>query len=330
MPSQTTAKRRGDGRIRPPGPDPKVTVVHRAQYLALLALAGLARIAPNRLAQWTGGALGSLFHAVDKPHRKVALLNMDRVFGDQVDETEKRRLTRACYRHFGRALVEALRMSRITQANFREWTAFENVEVFEDALAEGSGAILCTAHYGNWELMNLALGYLGVPMSVMARPMDNPLVHRFLERLRARSGNRVIYKHKSVRKLLATLRENRVVGIVNDQNVHDRNRLMVDFFGHGAATTPTPAALAYKTGAPIITGYAEPLGGGRYLLRYDPLIQADPAADKDAEILRVTQLLNRRLEAQLRRLPHCWLWVHKRFKMDKSGETDYYRQHRPV
>jgi len=318
------------GRIRPPGPDPTVTLRHRAEMLALRGLAALARVAPLGPARAVGAGLGTLIHAIDRPHRRVALLNLDRAFGDALDEAAKRRLVKACYRHFCRALVEMLRMPRVTKENFRRYCEFENVEAFQEALSHGNGAILCTAHYGNWELMNLALGYLDLPMSVMARPMDNPLLHRFMEKVRAQSGNRVIYKNRAIRKLLKNLGENRIVGIVNDQNIHDRNRIMVDFFGHPAATTPVPGALAVKTGAPIVTGYSEPLGGGRYLLRFDPLIIPDPNADKDAEIHRIALLLNQRLEAQIRRCPEAWLWVHKRWKMDAQGETDYYRQPRAV
>lgn len=221
--------------------------------------------------------------------------------------------------------METIFLRTVSEKKLNRMVVYAGVEGFDEALARGKGLILCSAHYGNWEIMNLALGFRGLPMSAMARPLDNPLVHKFLEDIRVRPGNRVIYKHKSVRKIFSNLKENRVVGIVNDQDVHDLNRIMVPFFGRNAATTPVPAAVSIKTGAPIITGYAQPLKDGNYLLTFGQLIWPDQTADKDQETARITLLLNQRLEEQLNRAPEYWMWMHQRFKTGADGVTDFYR-----
>ncbi len=326
MTDQTQSQ--NEGYIRPPGPDPRVTAKHWFQYAALRVLGFLVSFLPMFVAQAFGFCIGLLFYKISKRHRKIALLNLDQAFGDQKSEQEKRRIARNCFLHFGRAALEILRAANLNERNFLKWVELENVGQFYKGLEGGKGVILCSAHYGNWEIMNLALGYLRLPMSVMARPIDNPLVHRFLERIRTHSGNRVIYKHKSVRKLLSTLKENRIVGIVNDQDVHDHNRIVADFFGFPAATTPVPAAIAIKTGAPIVTGYAVPLGRGRYLLRFGDLIHPDPKAEKDVEIARITRLLNQRLESQIMFKPSYWMWLHQRFKTGEDGLTGFYDRER--
>lgn len=315
---------------RPPGPDQQLRVSHWAQYFLLRAMAFLARLTPLGLVRHFGRGLGTLYWRLDHSRRKTALLNLDCVFGSQKSESEKQRIVKACCQHFGCAITEILGLSRINKANFMSFVVLEGIEGFQQGLQLGKGVILCSAHYGNWEVMNLALGYLQLPLSAMARPMDNPLIHNYLESIRTRSGNRVIYKHRSVRKLLANLSENRIIGIVNDQDVHDRNRMMVPFFGQLAATTPLPAALAYKTGASLITGYAVPAGGGRYLLKFGPLIQANQDASKDEEIARLTQALNGCLERQIRDYPDCWMWIHQRFKTGPEGRTDFYKQSRSL
>lgn len=326
MPESTRPKT--EENIRPPGPDPKVTAKHCLQYAAVRLLGLMVSVPPMFVAQALGHGIGLLFYKISKRHRKVALLNLDQAFGDQKSEGEKRLIARNCFLHFGRAALETLRASNLNERNFLKYVELENVGQFYKGLEAGKGVILCSAHYGNWEIMNLALGYLRLPMSAMARPIDNPLVHRYLERIRTRSGNGVIYKHKSVRKLLSTLKENRIVGIVNDQDVHDHNRIVTDFFGFPAATTPIPAALAIKTGAPIVTGYAVPLGRGRYLLRFGDLIHPDPKAEKDVEIARISRLLNQRLESQIMFKPSYWMWLHQRFKTGKDGLTGFYDRER--
>ena len=310
---------------RPPGPDQKLRPLHFFQYGLVLLLGFFVRTLPGFATRWFGRCVGRLFYLLDKRHRYIALRNLDQAFGDRMPESQKKQVVRDCFLHFGNAIMETLRLRLMNDRNFLSWVELENVGQFFEGLQGGKGVILCSAHYGNWEVMNLALGYLNIPLSAIARPLDNPLVHKVLEDLRTRSGNKVVYKHRSVRKLLTNLKENRVVGIVNDQDVHDRNRIMANFFGRPASTTPVPAALAYKTGAPIVTGYAVPIGRGRYKLRFGDLIYPDTGEDKQREIARITSVINRRLEAQIRETPYCWMWMHQRFKTAEDGVSDFYR-----
>ena len=273
--------------------------------------------------------LAALIFLIAKKHRRIALLNLDATFGDSWTEMQKRAMVRENFRHYCRALLETLRLSRITPQNYGKFMDIEGLEILQAEVDAGKGVLFCTAHYGNWEYMNLALGYLGLPMSVMARPMDNPLVHTFVEDLRSRGGNRIIYKTRALRKIISNLREGRVVGIVNDQNVHDRNKRMALFFNRPATNAPTPAALALKCGVPIVCGYSVPQGNGRYLLKFGPVIRPDfETKDKEAEIDRILLELNLQLERQIRACPHAWFWVHKRFKHNAAGETKFYKQAR--
>ena len=323
-------KRQRDVRkgLRTPGPDEKLRLSHWLVYGLLRGIAMAGGILPTRFARALGRAFGRLYQRLDEERRYTAMCNLDQVFGDTKTLAEKKKIIKACCEHFGCAIVEILTLSRITEQNFMKYVKLENIESFHEGLKGGNGVILCSAHYGNWEVMNLALGYLSLPLSAMARPIDNPLVHDYLEGIRTRSGNRVIYKHKSVRKLLSNLAENRIIGIVNDQDVHDRNRMMVPFFGYDAATTPVPAALAYKTGAPLVAGYAVPVGDGSYVLRFSNLIYPNQDGNKEDEVLRMTLELNQHLEAQIRDYPDCWMWIHQRFKTGVDGRTDFYKRNK--
>ena len=318
-----------EGRIRPPGPDQQLKVKHRLQYGTVRILDCLAQILPWAWLKHVGHLIGVLFYRTDKHHRQIALLNVDQAFGSTKTEKEKQKLVKSCFSHFGRAIIETFKFRTLPKEQFlSRYIELDNIDEFQRGLELGKGVILCSAHYGNWEVMNLALGYLNLPLSVMARPVDNPLVHCFLEKIRTCSGNRVIYKHKSVRKLLANLKENRVIGIVNDQDIHDRNRIFTTFFGRAASTTPVPAALSIKTGAPIIMGFATPRKRRQYHLAFSPMIKPNPAAEKEDDILRITEEMNRYLEQQIQEAPPYWLWMHKRYKTSVDGVGDFYQRKR--
>ena len=83
----------------------------------------------------------------------------------------------------------------------------------------------------------------------MVRPLDNPALHDLLEQIRTRTGNAVIYRQGSVRKVLRALGENRGVAILIDQHLHATEAVYVNFFGRPAATTSIVASLVLRTGA---------------------------------------------------------------------------------
>ena len=84
----------------------------------------------------------------------------------------------------------------------------EGVEHFRDALMKGKGILFITGHCGNWELMAIAAALKLQAISVVARPVDNPYLNSFVERVRKRYGNGVIYKSGALKPILQTLKKN--------------------------------------------------------------------------------------------------------------------------
>src|SRR4030095_5361076 len=128
-------------------------------------------------------------------------------------------IARATFAHFGRLLVAVLRFSTLSPAEIRNRVEIEGEERIRGALAAGKGAILFTGHFGFWELQGLAHGLLLRPISVMARPLDNPRLHALLERMRRATGNRVIYRQGGLRRVLRALAHNECVAILIDQHI---------------------------------------------------------------------------------------------------------------
>ena len=86
-----------------------------------------------------------------------------------VSETEAERIAKESVTRFGRMLIEVLRYPLINQANFRNLVHFEGLEHLEEAYAEGRGVIMCTAHYGNWEMLGASMALLGYPILSITR-----------------------------------------------------------------------------------------------------------------------------------------------------------------
>ena len=110
------------------------------------------------------------------------------------------------------------------------------------------------------------------------------------------------------------------VAVLIDQHIQSRDAIYVDFFERPAATTSAVAALALRTGAPVVPVFALPLGGGRYRMIYEHPVEP-PRADSEDAIREFTQRCTDVLEMYVRRHPELWLWMHRRWR-DAGPSSD--------
>jgi KDO2-lipid IV(A) lauroyltransferase len=288
------------------------------EYVAVASVRLVVRGLPLPVVRRLGESLGLMFYVVDRMHRRIALANLGTAFPKK-SEDERRRIARSMFQHFGRLLLELLKfssLSRERQLALVDWEGEERVRL---ALAQGKGILFCTGHFGFWEQQALAHALKFEPMAVMARPLDNPKLHRLLEAIRTSNGNEVVYRRGAVRKALRLLAEGRGVGILIDQHMTSADAISVDFFGRPAATTSTLAALAIRTGAPVIPLFAFPARGGRYRMIYEHPVEP-PAHDSEDRVRQFTQRCTDVLEMHVRRHPELWLWMHRRWR-DAAGSA---------
>jgi len=287
---------------------------HRAEYGAVLVVRAMVRLAPWRLAMRVGAGLGAAFYALDAGHRRLTIANLAAAF-PQRPPAEHEAIARGVFRHFGQLLVEILRFGGRTPAQVLEAVEFEGEERVLQAMERGKGLLCVTGHFGFWELHALAHGARFGHGSLVARPLDNPFLHKLFEDIRTSTGNTVIYRHRGLRRILSALAENRTVAMLIDQHIHNADAVTVQFFDRPAATTSAVAALALRTGAAIIPVFALPLGAGRYRLIYEHPVELPPE-DCEDPVRELTQRCTDVLEMYVRRYPERWLWMHRRWRDD--------------
>ncbi len=285
---------------------------HRLEYRAVLATSAFVNALPRGVAVRVGRWLGLAFYALDGPHRRLTLANLAAAFPRQ-PRREIRRIGREVFEHFGTLLVELLRFSRLTPEQMVAACEFEGAERAERARRQGRGVLFVTGHFGFWEMQALAHGAAFHPVTVVARPLDNPLLHDLLERVRSTTGNHVIYRRGGLRRILRALQANEGVAVLIDQHIQPADAVVVDFFDRPVATTSAVATLARRTGVPVVPVFALPLGDGRFRMVYEPPV--DPPRDDSPEALReFTQRCTDVLEMYVRRHPSLWLWMHRRWR----------------
>ncbi|MHC4162706.1 MAG: lysophospholipid acyltransferase family protein [Planctomycetota bacterium] len=284
-------------------------------YALYRAIAFAVPLVPRRVAVAVGRRLGGLYCLLDTRGRRTGMENLRRVFPDR---TDLRRLLQRAMRQSGVALIDALWSARLNPDRTPKYFEFpeEHARALAELAARGRGVIIATAHFGSWEMLNLAAGALGLPRAtVIARPVRNPLIDRHMRRMRERNGNRLVYRDRALPACIGALRKGELVCSVIDMAVRpEEGGIFVDFCGTPALTSGALAMLAVRRRAPLAFAVCRPLGGGRRYVMEAEEIEVRDTEDRDAEVVRVTAELNRKLEQKLRAHPEAWIWNYKRWK----------------
>ena len=292
---------------------------HRLEYAAVVSVVAFARVLPMRAVVAAGTLLGRAFCVLDRPHRRLAVRNLQAAFPVR-SEQECRAIARRMFEHFGRLLAVLLKFSTMQPAQMLARVEFTGEERVVQAHEQGRGVLLFTGHFGYWEINALTHALAIRPMSVLARPLDNPLLHDLLESVRCRTGNSVIYRRGAIRRVLRALGNNEAIAILIDQHIATADAVYVDFFNRPAATTSALAALALRTGAPVVPVFALPLPGGRFRMVYEHPVEP-PRGDGEDAIREFTQRCTDVLEMYVRRYPELWLWMHRRWRDVPVGQS---------
>jgi Kdo2-lipid IVA lauroyltransferase/acyltransferase len=288
---------------------------------AASAVQALVRPLPRRFALALGRALGRLLADLDPRHVRIAAENMRHAF-PHWDEARRLRTARAVYAHFGQTLLDILWLDGRPREAFLSLVVEEGRENVDPVRAAGRGAVYVTAHFGNWEFYGVAWAWMGEPIGVVARPLDNPALDARLHRFRAQSGNTVISKRRALGEILRLIRSGQGVAVLVDQNVQEQDGIFVDFFGRKAATTTVAAALTVKTGCALVPVHCESLPDGRYRFVYGRPVEWTSSGNRQEDIARLTQAITAAIEGWVRERPEQWLWMHRRWKTQPRPAED--------
>ncbi len=216
---------------------------------------------------------------------------------------------RGSFAHFGAMLTECLWLRERHADEVARRVAFENWSELAASREAGRPILVLTGHCGNWELLAAALNGRGLGMAVVARELDEPGFQESLLALRTRFGTRTIVRGTpgSARDLLRTLRAGGALGMLIDQDTPIEG-VWVNFFGRPAWTPSGAAEIALRFAAAVHPVFIERLPDGNHRAR------VEPALDLPDEVTAATQLMSDRIEAQIRRVPEQWVWMHRRWR----------------
>lgn len=259
-------------------------------------------------AQRIGRLLGRILWRLVRVERERAMRHLEMVWPEK-DAAWREAIGRGCFRHLSVLLMELLWLATRDCGAVRRLVRVEGWEEVERARAEERPILIVTGHCGNWELLAAVINCMGLPLSVMARQMDDRHVDERLVRVRAHFGTETIGRGTpgAARKLLRTLRDGGALGMLIDQDTQVEG-VWVPFFGRLAYTPVGAAEFALRRGAAAIPAFIEREEDGTHRAVFHPPLELpeDPAV--------ATALMTECIEAQVRRVPEQWVWMHRRWK----------------
>ena len=294
---------------------------HRLEWLALSLAVKLVPLFPRGAVHQLGQFLGRIAASIDAPGRKVALANLEAAFGEQFGPAERKRIARGSYQQFFCTMLELLWSPRLTRENYSDFIEIVGSEEAMARVENDDGVIVACYHYGNFEWLGLALGFIGLKIMIISQRFKNPLLDPIFKKLREHAGHEMIPQERAVARFIRGLKSRRAVGLLVDLTITPREAAVaLDCFGMKTSATAAHAWLHQRTGALIIPTHCEPLPDGRYRVVFHPALEVPAGALRH----EIAQMCWNSFEPYVRANPAPWLWVYKQWRYRPEGTTRAY------
>jgi KDO2-lipid IV(A) lauroyltransferase len=289
-------------------------LVQYAVYLVVRIFICIAQALPIESCHSLARILAFVAGDVARIRRKVTDENLQSAFPEK-SPREIRRLTRAMWEHLFLMVCEVAHAPRkLGHTTWSRYVHVVNKRELLRTLVERRPLVLVTGHYGNFEMAGYLTGVFGFSTFTVARPIDNPFLHRFINQYRSQRGQFILPKQGSAGDVQAVLDAGGILALLGDHHAGPTG-CWVDFLGRPASCHKAIALLPLLHGAPMTVAYARRRGKPfQFQVEFREMIdpkRLDPAL---AGVTPITEWYNRLLEQLIRETPDQYWWLHRRWK----------------
>ncbi len=270
---------------------------------------------PLSVSRRAGRALGRMLMRLDKKHRNIVFDNLRFSFPDK-DAAWIDGIAKKCFEHLGMIICELPYLAAAPVEKLISLTRVHGMERIQTSFTgpNKKSIFALTGHIGNWEWCNVLMGALGARANIIARPLDNKTLDIVVNNWRQRTGQKVISKMVSARRLLPLLKAGQSMATLLDQNMDWYDGTWVEFFGRPACTNHGLALLAMYTKAPVFSLHCFRADDGCFDIYLGEQIPLSLSGDRTKDVWQNTQNFTKILEDIIRQKPEQWLWMHQRWK----------------
>lgn len=293
------------------------------QYRFLKFMSWVLCLLPHSVLLWLGKILGNLYYHIAAKQRKRAIGQMMKSL--QISNEKASEVCRDSFINIGRTFLEIMYMPKLNRQNFTEYMQIEHIDRFKNALAEGHGVVILTAHMGNWEWLSAALTFSGIPLTAIIKRQPNDQHTVLLNEYREMVGVEVF--SRGTTELVGAakaLKKGKSLGFLADQDAGPGGAF-IDFLGKPASTPLGPAVFAKRFKSPVVPCFIVRRPDGKHkVLIHEPLYYQDNG-NEEQDLYDFTVKLTRIIENTIKEYPTQWLWFQKRWnttpEMKKQKHT---------
>lgn len=288
-------------------------------WLGLNICSLIIRILPEKFIYGFAKAISSLAYVFAKKQKDIAFESLKIAFGKEKSMEELDKIVRQCFDYIAKSAVELMSLMDKPQLLKRR-ADIVGRENLDKALLNRNGAILVSAHFGNFPLLLGRLAVEGYKTAGIMRPMRDLRVEKIFLKKRRKFGVKTIYsqpRNVCVNDTIESLRNNELVFIPIDQNFGTAG-VFVNFFGRKAATATGPVIFAQRTKAALIPCFILRQEDDRHRIIFEPALDLKEGENPKETILINIQRLTDIIESYIRKYPAEWGWIHRRWKSKPS------------
>lgn len=278
-------------------------------YYGYVAGSKIAAWLPERVAYGLANLAGAIAARRMRGKNSQLERNLARITSLPLGSPELFALVTEAQRSYARYWLETFRAVRESADFFLERMTGNDGNKIQAMLDRGKGAVILIGHCGNWDAAGAWAGAMGWRVHTVAEMLRPKRMFDFFVAHRERLGLVIYPAQKGVTAQLAdSVAAGAVVPLLGDRDLKGTG-VVLDFFGEPATFPRGTAALAVRTGVPIlfagIRGKRHQNGKWGWHIEVSDPIELPDESEGDA-VDTLTAEAIRRLEDFIRRYPTEW------------------------
>lgn len=283
-------------------------------YLFVRSMLSISNFFPRTWWLTFCGSLGKIAFVLFPKFKTITIHHLTLAYKQEKSANEIRDLARQVFISVGKNAGDTFRSMKVRSlAHLEKFLVTTGLENFETAHAKNKGVIFLTCHMGAFDMQITNMALRGLKPNIIGTPLKDPRLNELLVNYRSAFGAIAIPRGRETFRLIKVLKQGGAIAILIDQDTSVKG-VFVDFFGKKAYTPVGAAVLALKTGAAVVPTIIYLDDDKKQRMEIFPEIPVTNTGNEEMDVLNNTQAFTDFIEAQVRKHPEQWVWMHERWK----------------